>query len=233
MEISPTGTIYLSAFDGKLFISKDNGITWEQKEIGNYAFHVGLSFASSNKLVMVNTDGQKAAQVVTIDTNIQVQKTVEYQFGMNDVKMVSEQTGYIAAYGTILKTTDGGENWVMLDIKNDNFNALSCRGENEIWVSGYNGSIFHTTNGGTTWDKLRNGNNIALPRYHLKDISFKDAANGWAVGEDGLIIYTNDGGNTWTRYNKFTDAALLDIAFSPDGTIILVGEAGAAYRLTP
>lgn len=233
LGISASGVIYTTAYDGKLMSSHDNGLNWQTRQISNWEYHTALSFAGNNKVIMINTSAQTEGQIVSVDTNIQILKTTKLDFGLNDVHMVNQQTGYVTGYGAVLKTTDGGDNWVIQDIKNDNFTAICCLNENEAWTCGYNGSIFHTTDGGNTWNRLRNGNNIAQTRYNLKNISFKDASNGWAVGENGLVIYTNDGGNTWTKYNKFTDVALLDIAFCPDGTILVVGEAGTIYRLTP
>jgi photosystem II stability/assembly factor-like uncharacterized protein len=231
--ISPAGKIWLTGFDGTVLSSNDNGASWSEKRLGNWKYHLAVSFVNENRVVLVNTGAQKEGEIVIADTNQQILKTTTYLFGINDVQMVNAQTGYVAAYGVILKTTDGAENWEYLDIKNDNFTALDCKSADEVWACGYNGSIIHTTDGGKSWDRLRNGNSVTIAKYHLTDIVFKDADNGYAVGEDGLVIYTSNAGKDWTKYSRFTENTLRGITICPDGTLLVVGDKGVIYRLHP
>lgn len=233
LAISPLGKIILSGFDGTTLTSNDDGASWIEKRIPNWEFHLSLSFANENRIVLVNTAAQKGGEIVLVDTNMQILKRDSFTFGLNDVHMANEQIGYVAAYGAIMKTSDGGDNWEYLDVKNDNFTALDCRSADEVWACGYNGSIQHTTDGGKTWDRVRNGNNITKKKYNLTDIRFKDASNGYAVGEKGLVIYTSNGGKDWKEYNSFTRNALRSIAICPDGTLLVVGDEGTIYRLHP
>lgn len=231
--IAPSGKIWLSGFDGTILSSTDNGASWTEKRVGNWKFHVGISFVNNNRVVLVNTGAQKEGQVVIVDSNQQVLKTTDFAFGLNDVQMVNGQTGYISGYGTILKTTDGAETWEYLDVKNDNFTALDCKSENEVWACGYNGTIVHTTDGGKSWDKVRNGNSVTIPKYKLLDIVFIDANTGYAVGEKGLVIHTSNGGKDWKKFSEFTENALRSITLCPNGTLLTVGDEGSIYRLHP
>jgi photosystem II stability/assembly factor-like uncharacterized protein len=233
IDISPAGSIYLSAFDARMLVSRDNAQTWQYKDVGNWEFHVGISHANSNRMIMVSRDGQRKGKIVITDSNIQVLKTIAYEFGLNDVIMLNEKTGYIAAYGALLRTTDGGESWEYVDVKNDNFLTIFALNQNELWVCGYAGSIYRSTDGGQSWEQLRNGNSITIPKYNLQDIIFTDSNNGWAVGEKGLVIRSTDGGKTWTQYNKLMEGALLSIAPCPDGSLLVAGEFGKLYRVHP
>jgi photosystem II stability/assembly factor-like uncharacterized protein len=229
--VSRSGGVYLSGFDGTILKTTDKGLNWSEQRIGNWEYHVGISFVNTNKIVFVNTILQRAGSIVITDSNLAIQKTTSYEFGLNDVQMVNDQTGYVVGYGTILKTTDGGDTWTIQDVKGDNFYSIYCIGPDDVWVCGYNGSIQHTIDGGATWNKMRNGNNLTIPKYNLLDIVFKNAATGYAVGEKGLVIYTNDGGETWSRYSSFTENALRSVAICPDGTLLVVGDGGVIYRL--
>ena len=152
---------------------------------------------------------------------------------MNDVQMADAQTGYVAGYGAILKTRDGGASWDIQNVENDNFISLDCRSADDVWACGYNGSIFHTRDGGESWERLRNGNNVTLAKYHLQDIVFKNENEGYAVGEEGVVIYTSDAGKSWNRFSKFTEQGLRAITVCPDGSLLTVGDAGVIYRLHP
>lgn len=99
--------------------------------------------------------------------------------------------------GTILKTTDGGNNWTNLNsgiintlysVKMYNNDTIVCGGDRVIMVS---------YNGGTTWDTT----NLFI--YKLMNLSFKSSNNWVAVGAgninaENLFYYSSDYGLTWT-----------------------------------
>lgn len=74
----------------------------------------------------------------------------------------------------------------------DQLYAVKTLGPNEAWVVGNFGSIYHTRDGGTTWESRESG--TKLPLF---GVDFADAEHGWAVGKSSLIVATTDGGNTW------------------------------------
>lgn len=73
---------------------------------------------------------------------------------------------------------------------------------------------------------------LALPRYNLLGIAFKDGQNGWAVCDDGKLIRTDDAGNHWEEYDRFTTSALRSIAICPNGDLLVAGDNGGIYRIT-
>lgn len=58
---------------------------------------------------------------------------------------------------------------------------------------GNNGTILHTTNGGTNWTAQTSGTS-----QDLFGVTFSDANNGWAIGSFGTTLHTIDGGTHWT-----------------------------------
>ena len=54
-----------------------------------------------------------------------------------------------------------------------------------------NGTILHTTDGGTTWVRQNSGINEPL-----NAVDFLDSTHGWAVGNNDSL-YTTNGGQTW------------------------------------
>ena len=85
--------------------------------------------------------------------------------------------------------------------------GISERGEDLLGDPIWQGGIWHTTNGGTTWQ----AQTIASAAGILNRIDFIDPLNGWAAGfeyEDpsadqpaysGAVYHTSDGGTTWQR----------------------------------
>lgn len=229
---SPSGMIYAIGFDGKMLRSDDTGRSWKYLQLW-YMPTKDVIFFSSNRGMVVGgiSFNQGYRFVIGQDGDHAGFDSLGYE--LNDIELVDGSTGFISGYGVILKTTDTGHTWQHLDIANDNFTAIHAYGPNEVWTCGYNGSVFHSSNGGQSWERLRFGNNVTIPRYRLLDIVFKDPMHGFAVGEDGVFIYTDDGGRHWMEFDRFTDAALRNLRLMPDGSLLVCGDKGSLYRVLP
>jgi photosystem II stability/assembly factor-like uncharacterized protein len=231
MGVSPNGNIYLSGVDGDILQSKDSGNSWHFNRITNWLVYVGGYFPSADTGIFVSTVLQRQCTVTRVDSNFKIIDEQTHLFGLNDLYPAGKDTSYIIGYGAVMKTTDRGNTWNFQDVTGDNFMAMDIHGE-EIWMCGYNGSIYHTTNGGGNWSRTRNGNDISLPRYNLLGIVFKDSNRGWAVCDDGRVIYTDDAGKHWVEYDRFTTNALRSIALCPNGDLLMAGDDGGIFRIT-
>ncbi len=224
-------TVHACGVDGKLMTSKDAGKTWGLHQMNYWRFFNSMAVADAGQRIMVATDGQNSGTIFRIDSTYNIIDTAYFKFGLNDIAMATPATGYLTGFGAVLKTTDGGVTWNYLDVKNDNFMAVHSLNEQELWVVGYRGTILHTTDGGANWDKLRNGNQLVQKNYLMLNVLFKDASHGWICGEEGLLLQTTNGGQDWKQYDKFTDNALRDMALTPDGHLIVVGDNGTMYKV--
>jgi photosystem II stability/assembly factor-like uncharacterized protein len=225
------GRIYLSGIDGDVLQSFDSGKSWQFNRVGNWMVQVGGTFSVLDTGIFASTILQRDCAIIRLYGSYGIIDQQTFQFGLNKIYMVSARTGYVIGYGAVMKTTDLGATWVFQDVKGDNFTAMDIHGS-EIWMCGAAGGIYHTIDGGKVWERLRNGNDISLPRYYLRSIVFKDSNNGWAVGDDGKMIYTNDGGKNWAEYKRFTEHALRSITLCPNGDLLVCGDGGALYRIS-
>ena len=115
-------------------------------------------------------------------------------FHLNSVIFINHNQGFIAGNGgTILHSTDGGNNW---NIQNsgvtNNLQKILFLNDSLGWCAGFNGVILNTTNRGSSWE-IQNINS----GYNLYSIFFLNADTGWACGSQGKFLKTSDGGNTW------------------------------------
>ncbi len=229
--VAPSGAIYTCGFDGKLLRSYDMGQTWMFSQL-EYVALSGLAFIDGQHARVVGGVSFSSGVIQHVDSNGNVTSHDSLATQFNKIVMVSGQTGYLCGYGVMLKTTDSAKTWQYLGVKGDNFEAMDVHGD-EIWMCGYNGGVYHTTDGGNSWQTLRNGNDITLPRYNLYGILFKDENNGWAVGANGKVIHSDDGGQHWEEYDQFTTNTLYNIAACPNGDLLVAGDHGALYRIIP
>ena len=108
--------------------------------------------------------------------------------------------------GIVIKTSDGGSSWNILDNFTDNtIWDLHFLDENLGWTVNwlddtvYNGTIIHkTTNGGEDWETIE----FPQSETYIVDIHFINSQTGYAGVNyspvRGPIYYTTDGGIGWT-----------------------------------
>jgi photosystem II stability/assembly factor-like uncharacterized protein len=226
---SPSGKIYLCG-DGTAMFSGDSGKTWNQDNPRHWLFYQGVAYPTEDTGVYVSTVTEEFGAITQVDASFKVINELNFKFGLHDIYMTSQSTGYVIGYGAVMKTTDYRHTWQFQDVKGDFFMCMDIHGD-EIWMCGYNGGIFHTTDGGAHWEKLRNGNDITLVRYHLYGIVFKDKQHGWAAGDNGKLLYSDDAGHHWAEYDHFTDNALRSIALCPNGDLLVAGDNGTMFRI--
>jgi photosystem II stability/assembly factor-like uncharacterized protein len=140
---------------------------------------------------------------------------------MVSLYFVDENTGWsVGEHGTILKTTNSGENWRIVEIPWLTY-FLDVFFANEMigYSVGQDGIILKTTDGGESWScqQIRFTNN-------LHRVKFRDENMGWVIGEKGLILHTIDGGENWEQQINNNQEDLFGIDFISADSICVVGE---------
>jgi photosystem II stability/assembly factor-like uncharacterized protein len=146
----------------------------------------------------------------------------------------------LGSTGIILRTTDGGSNWVeqtnySLPQGANSFYAVSFTDANTGTIVGDAGIILQTTNGGEQWNSQP-----TVTFNYSYGVSFTDANTGTAVGyenPDGMILRTTDGSNTWVRQSSgigdpFDGINFFGVHFVNSNIGTIVGDDGIILRTT-
>jgi photosystem II stability/assembly factor-like uncharacterized protein len=90
---------------------------------------------------------------------------------------------------------------------NTSLRGMSVVNDEIAWVSGSNGHIGKTTDGGKNWHWLRPA---GYEKLDFRDIQAFDSLKAVAVnaGSPAFVLLTLDGGKTWTERYKNTDSAI-------------------------
>jgi photosystem II stability/assembly factor-like uncharacterized protein len=149
---------------------------------------------------------------------------------LNAVDFVDRDHGWaVGEFGTVLKTTDGGDHWESLNTGTQKrLVFVDFVDENVGYVAMERDSILKTTNGGDSWQRTEVYNYGTF-----RDMEFVDKNNGFLVGSDyvdGFVAMTSDGGITWGR-RIFLDwkITLLDMVTAKIGYVVSdrIGSNGA------
>jgi photosystem II stability/assembly factor-like uncharacterized protein len=168
---------------------------------------------------------------------------------LNTVFFINENVGYagggfldITNFGYVYKTTDGGDNWIVLDygdIVNDilftNANT-GFLGINSTIEGQSIGSISRTSNSGMNWSQ-------EFTSYICHSLSFSSQQTGYSVGhywddtsnDTSIVMKTTDYGITWET--KFKNAnvwghGFLRSVFSIDNNVWVAGRYGLILNST-
>jgi photosystem II stability/assembly factor-like uncharacterized protein len=156
---------------------------------------------------------------------------------LNSVYFVNNDTGYVVGNdmttgnGAILKTTDGGTNWVQQTSGTSNtLFSIFFIGTDTGYIAGDVGTILKTTNGGTTWTAQTSGTT-----WRLWSVYFTDANTGYVVGTGNIggsatILKTINGGTTWTAQTSGTNNGLFSVYFTNSNTGYAVGGTGTILK---
>ncbi len=127
-----------------------------------------------------------------------------------DVFFVNENTGWACGQSFIIRTTNGGINWIPYDIPNHVFNAIYFTNVNTGWaISG--SDIYKTTDSGINWSI-----NNSIPTFGFNSIYFLNDNTGFLAGgtyNTALILKTTNGGTSWNAKLYDYQVGLRSITF--------------------
>jgi photosystem II stability/assembly factor-like uncharacterized protein len=127
------------------------------------------------------------------------------------IEMLNELDGFIISGPKIFKTTNGGDNWIIVcedSVPGHSFWDISFSDE----LNGFAGGVgfISTSNGGTTWHKK------FIPLLfctNIKTIENHCWVSGFGI-DYSAIVYSNDYGNTWTPILNNDSSDIHDVFFS-------------------
>jgi photosystem II stability/assembly factor-like uncharacterized protein len=230
-----TNCIYVAGWMGKIIKSTNNGISWAEQNSGIANIIYEISFKDSlngiavgelgrtiwtsdgglnwnlnllpsldylNSFAYLNSYlalavGRNGVIYKTTDNGNSWSKTMSgtTQY-LSDVSFIDSLNGIAVGNKVILKTTNGGSNWTVLN--NGNYiNKICYLDSHYVFAIAGNSVFLKSTNGGNTWITY-----FLQSSQQLKDIKFIDLFHGIIVGNSGTILITRDGGATWENKSQ-------------------------------
>ena len=204
----------------------DGGTTWDSipdiplmSSIKSICFmDENLGWAVGSKSILKTTNGGLNWQEFNCNSS----------GSLSSVSFFNASSGWIVGdIGTIVKTIDGGDSWIIQDVRSIDASLASAYFQNINigWIVGTNGAIYKTTNGGDQWNEQVSGTS-----KDLNSVYFVSSTHGWIVGESGTILSTLDGGANWITQTSGTTKELCSIFFVDINTGWTVGETGTVLK---
>ncbi len=155
-----------------------------------------------------------------------IQTTFSPAQSLQTIRFYNENTGYTTAplYNgsnyNIHKTTNAGANWIDQNsgYTSMRFMAIWLRHPDTVYMSGNDGKIIRTINGGTNWVTVHSETGL-----QLWGLYFVNQQTGFASGSTGRIMKTTNAGVNWFNLNSPTQTSLNSIYFINENTGFISG----------
>ena len=162
----------------------------------------------------------------------------------------NNQVVYATVGATVLKSTNGGITFTILQSFTDEVTALTiaARNSNLLWAGLTNGKVHRTSNGGSNWDEASPGvdgrvvESIAVDPSNTSRVAV--AYSGYSatntVYRTRHVFLTTDNGSNWldisgkdnsTPASSLPDIPCLSVVIDTDGSIIVGTDAGVARSI--
>jgi photosystem II stability/assembly factor-like uncharacterized protein len=143
-----------------------------------------------------------------------------FHYEMEDVFFINVNTGFAATYSSrILKTTDGGLNWLSKENFYLDVECIQFVDEYTGYAGLDWGRIAKTTNTGSNWEI-----NITGFGDHNFGISFPSTDTGYSVTKYGYHLKTTNGGLSWISLISWGQGHATDVYFVNNNTGFSVGD---------
>jgi photosystem II stability/assembly factor-like uncharacterized protein len=224
-----------------LLVTQDGGKTWRDvpargEEVTSWR---AADFVRPDRGAVVGRRGQ--ARLIDSGGLFAPQRSEWGLRGLHDIVLKSSGLGWLVGDGgLVLRSTNSGLAWQapsgelpeeLRDLFD--FRAVAVRTSTtseRVWLAGDPGSvIWHSADGGRTWERQRTGQTLPI-----RAITFVNDSVGWTVGAMGTILRTTNGGRTWESLRGGSRrAALVAFPTEPQRTSLpLVAQLGgeSGYR---
>ncbi|HRI48198.1 MAG TPA: YCF48-related protein, partial [Ignavibacteriaceae bacterium] len=176
-------------------------------------------------LILRSTDGG--------ETFTQVESGLGAGFDLWGLEIVNDTLGWACGATALLKTTDGGESWQIINIPGYTGNLwwIDFMNENYGFVAA-DGKVLKTTDGGNNWEIIQAGDDRPLYCINIIDSSHIAAAGYGGTNYSAKNIYSNDGGYTWIHGGNLTTEEVNCIKYVSADTGYLVMSNVSAWKTT-
>lgn len=229
--LDSTGII--AGYNGTIFISPDNGSTWNNVLFPYTGSINQVDIVSRDSIFMLRTSSITGATELCQSTNRGTTwKITNSRLYIRSFQFLNSKIGYAASNDGIYKSTDGGSSWqnAYLYPTTERFAFFEFLDENVGYA--YKGStgILKTTDGGKTWTVSATNSHSGLSCFFL--VSNRVA---YAAGAYGMIFKTTDSGTSWQKLVQGAGVSAHDIYslyFSARDSGFAVGHRGCILKTT-
>jgi photosystem II stability/assembly factor-like uncharacterized protein len=138
--------------------------------------------------------------------------------------------GIMCGYGSLLKTNDNGVTWQTVGAQKY-YTGITKDAFQNFWTCCFNGEVYSSYDGGTSWNKKRDNGNSSLSGIRFNCIAISSTGIIACAGPEGMITWSSDGGNSWKVKNSCNSNDIYKLDWISATELLACGEKGL-YKIT-
>lgn len=221
-------TGYMVCGYGKIYKTLDGGYQWDTLASYPDLWLSEVTFVDENTGFVAGEGNGSGAILKTNDGGMSWSRIYESDKPVRGIHFIDENVGYGILYSSIIKTINGGLEWIETSLSNEG-TLLDIFFVNQSvgYTCGFMGDFYKTTNGGETWIKLPTQFfNALLCMY------FVDENTGYMSGDGCTFFQTDNGGMNWNSLEYFSCSWSNSVWFTDDLNGYIVGGNGKILKTT-
>lgn len=194
---------FATGFGSILMKTIDGGTTWAVKYPNTFSssFNYDLYFIDSKNGFACGAGGTFSKTTDAGETWTKI--TTGITDDIFQIHYITKDTIYLATNGGVLKTIDGGANWIKSSTSGNYIESIHFPTSKVGYAGGYK-KVIKTTDQGATWAE------ITMPiASDIRSIYFFDESTGFCTGAN-YVFKTTDGGKTWKSAYQNTNLVPLN-----------------------
>ena len=227
-DLTPDGSAFALGLGDRLRRRLPNTREWTEI--------VALPTAINNDIVVsrqqyfvISGAAFQDGRIHRLDSNFQTITLDSFENELSAIAFPSPSTPVVVGYGIALRSIDGGQNWIPIDVSGDFYQDVYFPTPDVGYIVGLRGSILKTIDGGLSWKSLRNGDRLSTSAEPFRAVYFSSSTLGYIVGDDGLCWQTVDGGDEWRTVKGLPSVDFLSVS-GVEGTVYISGAEGTLLR---
>lgn len=232
--------------DGNILVSQDGGGNWELQRDGLAdQLQINEDRVSRGKQLVEELGSRIAvASEAELEDLEQELEEAEYAFDsareamaqpveappLMDAWFCTEDLGWASgAFGTLLRTANGGRLWEDYAHHVDNpeelhFNGVAGDSNGSMYLASEWGYVFRSDCNGENWEAMETGYDGSF----FGVVANPASGSVFAYGLLGTIYRSTDQGETWEEVDSSTRSSLFGAVGTEDGSLVFVGLNGTA-----
>jgi len=186
-----------------VFRSNDKGINWTKTDLDIFQYDsvVKSYFISPEEAHFLTSYGDLYKTTNGGINSVQTYDNPYVATSVNGLYFYNSQIGFANAVNKLLKTTNGGQTWVLATsfgqaIDSQPLYSFFFTSPTTGFAVGQYGYIFKTTNGGNTWQRVSDVAYFAEDGNNLNKVYFANNI-GYIIGDHGKILKSTNQGENW------------------------------------
>ncbi len=194
--VGANGALIKTADGGKNWKTIPTALTTPLLKVRSYNGEIVIASGYDGIILRSTDGGETFTEIATGLGNID---------DLWGLEIINDSLGWACGADKLIKTTDGGENWIRVNTPGYTGNLWWIEFMNESYgFIAADGKVLRTTDGGSNWEIIQAGDSQPLYSIDIIDSLHIAAAGYGGTSYRGKNIYSSDGGNTWVTGGPLT-----------------------------